>query len=445
MFLESIDAHLNAIEPALDANIDYKSSTQNVTTKFALRISDEPDHHLTFDILNGGTRVYSYSSSDSDNAFSLSATREQWNQFFQPVPQPPYQSYWGMLRTIGADHGVRTEGNMAALARYARTWRLALDVIRSTIAPTGARSTSKQYDVSPTEDDGAEELTGTYLPTSTPLFGHSRVFTERAGRGPQKVLFLHTAGADSRQSHAIMRRKDMQTRYTMAAFDLPGHGRSELGTRQIVGSLTLDEDNYIAIISQVVQRLGWTKVIVAGASMAGQICLALGIRAGKEECKDWLLGTIACEACAHIPSLPPIYNVHSGADESMLNPETVCGMMSPSSPEQYKREVWWGYSSQGAGVFKGDLKFYFSGWDGRSRLKEQGVGCPVVMLTGEYDYSCTPAMSKETYETIAQKGKMSRFETMKGLGHFPLSEHPDMFVPWFDEAAKWIMERSGGG
>lgn len=49
------------------------------------------------------------------------------------------------------------------------------------------------------------------------------------------------------------------------------------------------------------------------------------------------------------------------------------------------------------GIFHGDLDFYFGGWDGRSRMS--GIDtkkCPVYMLTGEYDWSNTPAMSQET-------------------------------------------------
>lgn len=219
----------------------------------------------------------------------------------------------------------------------------------------------------------------------------------------------------------------------MHSFDLPGHGRSDFGTNQSIGELSLDEDTYIDVIQQVISKLNLKHVIVCGASMAGQICLAISLRAKEMG----VAGVIACEACAHIPQNPRIYG-YQGGDESILNPETVCGMMAPMSPENNKRQVWWGYSSQGQGTFKGDLKFYFLGWDGRGRLSN--LDCPLYMLTGEYDYSCTPEMSRRTFEEIraGNKPELVEFEVMNGLGHFPISENPDAFLPYFEKAVRFI-------
>lgn len=44
--------------------------------------------------------------------------------------------------------------------------------------------------------------------------------------------------------------------------------------------------------------------------------------------------------------------------------------------------------------------------------------CPVYFLTGEYDWSTTPAMSEAT----AKKIKGANFKSMEGLGHFPATE-----------------------
>ena len=476
MFLDLASSDVQSIESALDANAEYRACTKDVNLLFSLAHSNDTSEFLTLDIVDGGTRVHSYDSSSTDISFVLLARSDQWSEFFQPLPKPPFQSFWGMLRTFGEDHGVSISGDAAEFARYARVWRLALDIIRTTIRPPVKQSVpffSADQDAPQDQyHESATELTGTYLPTTNPLFGHSRVFVERAGSGPQKLLFLHTAGSDSRQFHALMRRPDTQSKYTMAAFDLPGHGRSDLGSNQVIGDLTLDEENYVDVICQVVRGLGWEgkEVIVAGASMAGQVCLALAIRAGVNIDGDshatnndrggsdtaiakgglalaprTLKGVLACEACAHIPIYPPIYAVSDTADESILNPETVCGMMSPTAPAKHKRVVWWGYSSQGAGVFKGDLRFYFQGWDGRARLRDEGVGVPVMMLTGEYDYSCTPEMSRETRGMVREDRKeMVRFEVVQGLGHFPFSEDPERFVGWLDAGVRWIAKRAGG-
>ena len=46
------------------------------------------------------------------------------------------------------------------------------------------------------------------------------------------------------------------------------------------------------------------------------------------------------------------------------------------------------------------------------------------MMTGEYDYSCTPQMSSRTAERIPG----AVFRTLPGLGHFPHAENPAAFA-----------------
>src|SRR5262249_36209027 len=50
--------------------------------------------------------------------------------------------------------------------------------------------------------------------------------------------------------------------------------------------------------------------------------------------------------------------------------------------------------------------------------------CPLFLLSGEYDYSCTPE------ETLAVARSIPGCEVtiMKGLGHFPMSEDPQTFL-----------------
>ena len=59
------------------------------------------------------------------------------------------------------------------------------------------------------------------------------------------------------------------------------------------------------------------------------------------------------------------------------------------------------------------------------------------MLTGEYDYSCTPEVSRETAAMI--KGAV--FEEMKGLGHFPLTENPKKVFPYLMRAIEGIQAK----
>ena len=96
--------------------------------------------------------------------------------------------------------------------------------------------------------------------------------------------------------------------------------------------------------------------------------------------------------------------------------------------------MWWEYSQSGFGTYHGDIDFYSGDWDARDRVGGIDTGqCPVFMLTGEYDYSCTPEMSRRTAEKIPG----ASFRVMPGLGHFPMAENPAAFtgqlMPVLDE------------
>ena len=52
--------------------------------------------------------------------------------------------------------------------------------------------------------------------------------------------------------------------------------------------------------------------------------------------------------------------------------------------------------------------------------------CKVSLLTGEYDYSATPAMTEAAAQLIAG----CRFTVMENIGHFPMIEHYERFRPY---------------
>jgi pimeloyl-ACP methyl ester carboxylesterase len=82
------------------------------------------------------------------------------------------------------------------------------------------------------------------------------------------------------------------------------------------------------------------------------------------------------------------------------------------------------YMQGGPGVFKGDLHFYRVDGDLRGRVGTIDTNlCRLYLLTGEYDYSCSP---EDTQRTAAQIPG-AEVVVMKELGHFPMSENPEQF------------------
>ena len=283
------------------------------------------------------------------------------------------------------------------------------------------------------EDSDEDHLVGRYTHVVAPIWGKCKVFYEQSGEGKQDIVFLHTAGSDSRQYHGVMNDPKMRELCNMIAFDLPGHGRSFPSRAYFPGAHTNTEDSYVGCIAAVVKALKLNKPIVCGASMAGQVCLAVAIRHEEVGAS----GTIPLQGCDYL-TMPRNWHDRSPyVNQSLFNPEWIYGMMAPTAPAANKALVWHTYSAQAYGIFHGDLDFYFGGWDGRSRVPNIDTAkCPVYMLTGEYDWSNTPQMSQATADKIP--GAVHK--SMPGLGHFPATENPKRFVPFLIEAIEHIQK-----
>ena len=73
------------------------------------------------------------------------------------------------------------------------------------------------------------------------------------------------------------------------------------------------------------------------------------------------------------------------------------GLMSPTSPETYRRETAWCYSQGAPPTFKGDLYYYSIDHDLTHTAEKIDVTrTPLYLLTGEYDWATTPEMSEAT-------------------------------------------------
>ncbi|KAF2850180.1 alpha/beta hydrolase-like protein [Plenodomus tracheiphilus IPT5] len=386
--------------------------------------SSGSDNTLLITVANGSVKANT-SGSPKDALFTLSALPEQWQEHFKDVPKAPYQSYWGMLAMNIKQKGIEILGDQTSFAQWTHAWRRVLELAHDAhCGPIKEEEQAEpQYDY----------LTGKYLYLEAPVWGRCKTFYEYSGEGKQHIVFLHTAGSDSRQYHGVMNDQAMRRRCTMYAFDLPGHGRSFPSNNYCPGAHTNTEDAYIGIIAAFVKALGLRRPIICGAGMAGQICLAVAIR-HKEVGAG---GTIPLQGSEYLNMERQWHDRSPYVNPSLFNPEWIYGTMSPTAPLANKQLIWHLYSAQAYGIFHGDLDFYFGGWDGRSRVASIDTqNCPVYMLTGEYDWSNTPEMSQKTADNIP--GAM--YKAMPGLGHFAATESPAKFVPHLIEAIEHIQK-----
>lgn len=264
-----------------------------------------------------------------------------------------------------------------------------------------------------------EPIIGRYLQVAIEGENH-RIYVEEAGEGTP-LLCLHTAGADSRQYRHVMNDAAITSRFRVVAFDLPYHGRSTPPDGWWLKRYRLTTASYLAMVRSVWLALELKRPVVMGCSMGGAIVLKLAA-----EYQDELTGIVGLESSAYAPGRYNVFLHHPAIHGGELCASYTYGLNSPYSPEANRRENWWYYSQSGPGVYQGDVYFYSNDWDGRADLGRIDTNrCKVALLTGEYDYSCTPAMS----EAVAAGIPGSRLTIMKGMGHFPMIENYPAFRP----------------
>jgi pimeloyl-ACP methyl ester carboxylesterase len=262
-----------------------------------------------------------------------------------------------------------------------------------------------------------EPIVGRYLHVEVSGVAY-RIFFEEVGSGVP-LLCLHTAGADSRQYRHLMSDSAVTSRFRVIAFDMPYHGRSSPPDGWWLKKYRLTTKDYLAMIRAVWQALDLDRPVVMGCSMGGAIVLAVASEYQRE-----LRGIIGLESSAYAPGRYNEFLHHPAIHGGELGATYTYALCAPQSPESSTRENWWLYSQAGPGVYAGDVHFYSVDWDGRQQIARIDTHvCKVSLLTGEYDYSCTPDMTQQVAAAIPG----SRIVIMPGMGHFPMIEHYSAF------------------
>jgi pimeloyl-ACP methyl ester carboxylesterase len=246
-----------------------------------------------------------------------------------------------------------------------------------------------------------------------------RIYFEEAGSGIP-LLCLHTAGSDSRQFRHMMADTAITDHFRVISFDLPWHGKSAPPEGWQDEEYQLTTDAYVEAIRTFRDALKLERPIVLGCSIGGRIVLSLAMRHGGEFRGLIGLDSAAYQTGWYDTSWLHRPDVHGGEVCAGI----VSGLIAPQSPDVSRWETLWQYMQSGPGVFKGDIYFYRIDSDLRSGLGTIDTQiCPLYLMTGEYDFSCTPE------DTIATAERIPGAEViiMKEVGHFAMSENPPQF------------------
>ncbi|MEP6147900.1 MAG: alpha/beta hydrolase, partial [Nisaea sp.] len=240
-----------------------------------------------------------------------------------------------------------------------------------------------------------EPITGRYI--NLDIEGRSyRIYFEEAGSGIP-LLCLHTAGAHSSQYRHLMCDEAVTDRFRVIAFDLPWHGKSNPPVGWEGEEYKLTDQFYVAVIDAFSQAMALERPVVMGCSMGGRVVVRLALEQGKA-----LRGVIGLEG-SDSPS--PWYDNSWLESPEFLRGDfcaaLVSGLVAPQSPNEFRWETLWHYYQGGPEVFKGDMHFYRTDSDYAQESSTIDTGhCPVYLMTGEYDYSCTPEDTLRTAERI---------------------------------------------
>lgn len=336
----------------------------------------------------------------------LEAPPETWGKLLEPAPPPGYHSFTAARRYA---QGFCVQGDALAIAQALHPLERLFEILRG------------QVDASATMLDRGQ-ITGRYA--NLDLGGaRTSLYYETSGRhdGPP-LLMLHTAGADSRQYHALMTDPVLCAQWRMLAFDMPGHGRSMPLPGQAWTAAGLTREAYLHTCMAVIRQLIGGPATLLGCSMGAAMVLVIAARYPAD-----VAGVIALEAPYRASGRRTPMLCHPQVNQAAHNPAYVRGLMGPASTLEARREAAWIYAQGGFGVYANDLWFYSEDFDATVHL--QGLDTRafgVSLLTGAYDYSASPEDSRRVAALIPG----ARFVAMPELGHFPMVENPQRLMQY---------------
>ena len=242
-------ARLDAL--AGDPELARNSPHLGVTVAF-----DLPGGALVFRCAKGGVRAIDGSEPD----IRIAASQDAWQRLLAD-PQPPRHTSFTALQIANPDFDVSGDPTLIAQARAALD-RLVEGFSDSSVATATAYET----------DLG--QITGRYAMVDVAGTPH-RYYYETAGTGELPVIFLHTAGADSRQYLWQMADVDLARRFRLFAPDMPHHGRSMPPEAWDGGPYHLTTARYRKWIAAFIEQVVGVPALLIGGSMGAAIALVM--------------------------------------------------------------------------------------------------------------------------------------------------------------------------
>ncbi|MFC1919891.1 alpha/beta fold hydrolase [Chloroflexota bacterium] len=360
-------------------------------------------------------------------SFFIKAPSEEWEKLLDPVPTPFYYHFWPAAMHSSFEFG----GDLQTLFGYELAVTRLLDLLRILNNPPGTKvmgTVWPEHKIKPIKGK-IEPITGRYAHVEVDGIVY-RVYYEESGQGIP-IICMHTAASDNRQWRHLLNDEEITSKFRIIAPDWPYHGKSlpPDSVEWWKEEYTLTKALALDFPVELSRVLGLDKPVFMGVSVGGQTATDIAL-----EKAEYFRAAIAIETCESIPGWAFDWWVHpQTADHTKT---CMWHVMSPHSPEPYKRENIWINGQAFTGVIKGDAFYYSEGHNLTGKTDQFDTSkTPLYILNSEYDPFTPPAVGLD----LANKIKGAKFTEMKLLGHYPHSENFTQFkqyiMPILDEIA----------
>ena len=251
-----------------------------------------------------------------------------------------------------------------------------------------------------------------------------RVYFEEAGAGVP-MLLQHTAGCHGAQWRHLFERTEITDHFRLIAYDLPFHGKSlpPVGPKWWASEYRLDGAFLRSVPLALAAALGLERPVFMGCSVGGLLALDLARRH-----PDTFRAVISLEGALKVEGdLAALSALWHPQVSNEYKARAMDALMSPTSPEAYRKETSQVYAAGWPPAFLGDLYYYLADYDLRAEAARIDTARTAVhILSGEYDSSGTMELGQAAHAAIPG----STWTGMTGVGHFPMSENPEAFLAY---------------
>lgn len=375
--------------------------------------------------LENGEFVAAPSPSDDKVAIVLAASEATWVKLLSPKPPRLYND----ISVLIASKEMSLQADPVRYAQYYPAVMRAIELLRSPLA---------QARLPAAKSSGAfDSPVGRYIHLEIESQDY-RVYFEEAGTGIP-MLLQHTAGAHGAQWRHLFECREITDHFRLIAYDLPFHGKSlpPVGPKWWAEEYRLTASFARALPVTLARTLGLHRPVFMGCSVGGLLALDLA-----RHHPDLFSAVISLEGALKIEAAisdlgrlwhPQVSNEYKGR---LMN-----GLMSPTSPEAYRKETSQVYASGWPPAFLGDLHYYVADYDLREEASKIDTNRVAVhILSGEYDPSGTMERGQAAQAAIAG----STWAGMTDVGHFPMSENPEAFFAYLLPILEQVRRRHDG-